>query len=66
VLVNIEHMEATEREVVRSGEGGRVAMSYTVTATIEVSGVSSMGEAVRRIERRIQMAIPDTTMEVQP
>jgi hypothetical protein len=63
MIVNIEHMEATEREVVRSGEGGRVALSYTVSATIEVSGVANMGEAVRRIERRLQMAIPDTTMD---
>jgi hypothetical protein len=64
MIVNIEHMEATEREVIRSGEGGRVAMSYTVTATIEVSGVSSMGEAVRRIERRIQMAVGEAHTHV--
>lgn len=62
--VNIEHMEATEREVVRSGDGSRVATSYTVTATIEVSGVSSMGEAVRRIERRIQMAVGEAHTHV--
>jgi hypothetical protein len=66
MIVNVEHIEATERDVVRAGDGSRVATSYTVTATVEVSGVSSMGEAVRRIERRIQMAIPDTTMDVKP
>lgn len=58
MIVNVEHMEATERNVVTSGEGGRVAMSYTVTATVEVTGVESMGDAVKRVEWRLTHGVP--------
>lgn len=58
MLVNVEHIEATEREVVTSGEGGRVTLSYTVTATVEVRGVESMGDAVKRVEWRLTHGVP--------
>jgi hypothetical protein len=53
VIARIEHVEATEREIIRSAEGSRIVTSYTVTAVIEVTGAPSMGDAVRRIEQRI-------------
>jgi hypothetical protein len=58
MIVNVEHMEATERNVVTSGEGGRVAMSFTVTAIVEVTGVESMGDAVKRVEWRLTHGVP--------
>lgn len=58
MIARVEHMEATEREVVTSGEGGRVTMSYTVTAVIEVTGVESMGDAVKRVEWRLTHGVP--------
>lgn len=58
MIVHVEHMEATEREVVTTGAGDRVPTSFTVTATVEVSGVLTMGEAMARLERRITSAVP--------
>jgi hypothetical protein len=53
MIVNVEHMEATEREAVRSGDGSRVATSYTVTVVVEAVGAQSMGDAVKRVEQRL-------------
>jgi hypothetical protein len=50
VIVRVEHVEATGREAVVAGDGTPLATSFTVTATVEVRDVESMGEAVRRIE----------------
>lgn len=58
MIARIEHMEATEREVVRSAEGTRIVTGYTVTAVIEVTGAASMGEAVERVEKRITRPAP--------
>lgn len=55
MIVRIEHIEATERAPSRAAGMPRSDATYTVSATIEVSGVSSMGEAILSIERRLQM-----------
>jgi hypothetical protein len=58
MIVNVEHIEATEREVIRSSEGARIVTSYTVTSTVEVNGVESMGDAVKRVEWRLTHGVP--------
>lgn len=49
----VENIEGKERTQITTLDGEALTTTYAVTVVVVVSGVDSLGDAVRRIERRI-------------
>lgn len=66
MIVNVEHIEATPRQVVTTPNGMAIASAYTVSVVLEVIGPESIGDVLKRVDWRLTHGVQPTPPEVRP